>query len=89
MKKFALVIKARSKEDAKKAARRHGIILDIVDKHPHQNEVIATAGVRVTVLQDWYNEARRLSAPFPIGTLLHFTEVQKTGRRKVSERAEA
>ena len=80
MKKFALVIKASNKEDAKKAARRHGITLDIVDKHPHHNEVIATARVRVTVLQNW----------FPNGTLLHFTEVQKTARRRrISTHAEA
>ena len=80
--KYALVIKASTKDEAIDAAISHGIRLLIVDKHPNRNEVIATAQVKSIVrLQRWLNEDVRYDPPYPVGSLLHFSRVTRRGLR--------
>jgi hypothetical protein len=80
--KYALVIKASTKDEAIEAALDHGVDLLIVDKHPNRKEVIATAQIRSVVrLQRWLMEDVRYDPPYPVGSLLHFSKVTKRGYR--------
>lgn len=83
--RYSLVIKARSTVEAMIAAREHGVILEMVDQHPHRDEVIASAEVkRIVTLQRWYDEDVGTRPPFPYGSLLHFTRIKKVRRRKIT-----
>lgn len=81
--KYSLVIKARSKVEAQKEARKRGVTLDIVDKVPKHDEVIGTAQVKSTaVLQRWYNEDTGAQPPYPYGSLLLFSKVRQLKARR-------
>jgi hypothetical protein len=80
--KYALVIKASTKDEAIEAALGHGIDLILVDKHPKRSEVIATAKIKSIVrLQRWLNEDMGYEPPYPPGSLLHFSKVTRRGAR--------
>ena len=79
-KTFRLIIKDGDDFDVATALHRRGIRHTTALRRttrPHRDACLWTCNVRVArnVLSAWFAETDGQRAPFPAGTLLHFTEV--------------
>jgi hypothetical protein len=69
-----LIIKAATTAEAMEAARKRQIAFTPIRELPKYSEVVGTCpDVQETKVRSWFVEPDGRSAPYPVGTLLHWS----------------